>query len=96
MHRLAAENGREFAVAVQPDFTTNDMQLMIKLACAGAGITFGMEETFRAYLESGQLVSMLEDHSPTFAGFYLYYPNRRNLAPKLRAFIDHVRLPGNR
>lgn len=91
-----AENGREFAVAVEPAFTTNDMQLMIKLACAGAGITFGMEETFRPYLESGQLVSMLEDHSPSFAGFYLYYPSRHNLAPKLRAFIDHVRLSRER
>lgn len=88
-----AENGREFSVAVEPEFTTNDMQLMIKLACAGAGITFGMEETFRPYLNSGQLVSMLEEHCPSFAGFYLYYPSRRNLAPKLRAFIDHVRMP---
>ncbi|WP_311272513.1 MULTISPECIES: LysR family transcriptional regulator [unclassified Rhizobium] len=88
-----AENGREFSVAVEPEFTTNDMQLMIKLACAGAGITFGMEETFRPYLERGQLVSMLEEHCPSFAGFYLYYPSRRNLAPKLRAFIDNVRMP---
>lgn len=86
-----AENGREFAVAVEPEFTTNDMQLMIKLACADAGITFGMEETFRPYIVAGQLVSILDDYSPTFAGFYLYYPNRRNLAPKLRAFIDHMR-----
>lgn len=91
-----AESGREFAVAVEPAFTTNDMQLMIKLACAGAGITFGMEETFRPYLERGELVSMLEDYSPSFAGFYLYYPSRRNLAPKLRAFIDHVRLSRER
>ncbi|KIQ01861.1 LysR family transcriptional regulator [Agrobacterium tumefaciens] len=88
-----AENGREFSVAVEPEFTTNDMQLMIKLACAGAGITFGMEETFRPYLDSGQLVPMLEEHCPSFSGFYLYYPSRRNLAPKLRAFIDHVRMP---
>lgn len=88
-----AENDREFAVAVEPEFTTNDMQLMIKLGCAGAGITFGMEDTFRPYLDSGQLISMLEDYCPTFPGFYLYYPSRRNLAPKLRAFIDHVRLP---
>ncbi|NTF31155.1 LysR family transcriptional regulator [Rhizobium skierniewicense] len=88
-----AENDREFAVAVQPEFTTNDMQLMVKLACAGAGITFGMEETFRSYIERGQLVPMLEDYCHSFAGFYLYYPSRRNLAPKLRAFIDHVRLP---
>ncbi|SPZ33654.1 LysR family transcriptional regulator [Agrobacterium tumefaciens] len=48
-----AKNGREFAVAVEPDFTTNDMQLMIKLACAGAGITFGMEETFRPIWRAG-------------------------------------------
>lgn len=88
-----AEEGRDFAVAVQPEFTTNDMQLMIKLACAGAGITFGMEETFRPYIERGELVAMLEPYCPSFAGFYLYYPSRRNLAPKLRAFIDHVRLP---
>lgn len=88
-----AEDDREFAVAVEPEFTTNDMQLMIKLACAGAGITFGMEETFRPYIERGELLSMLENHSPSFAGFYLYYPSRRNLAPKLRAFIDHMRLP---
>lgn len=86
-----AENDREFAVAVAPEFTTNDMQLMIKLALAGAGITFGMEETFRPHLQSGALVSLLDDYCPHFAGFYLYYPNRRNLAPKLRAFIDHMR-----
>ncbi|WLP54431.1 LysR family transcriptional regulator [Agrobacterium fabrum] len=91
-----AESGRELAVAVQPDFTTNDMQLMIKLACAGAGITFGMEETFRPHLESGKLIAMLEDYSPIFAGFYLYYPSRRHIAPKLRAFIDHVRLSRER
>lgn len=86
-----SENGREFDVAVNPEITTNDMWLMVRTACAGAGITFGMEETFRPYLESGQLVPLLEEYCPPFAGFYLYFPSRRNLAPKLRALIDHVR-----
>lgn len=85
------EGGKEFAVAVAPEITTNDMALMIKLALAGAGVTCGMEESFRPYLESGQLVALLEDFCPPFSGFYLYYPNRRNMAPKLRALIDHVR-----
>ncbi|HET6389346.1 LysR family transcriptional regulator [Hyphomicrobium sp.] len=85
-----AENGKEFAVAVAPEITTNDMALMIKLAIAGAGITFGMEESFRPAIERGELVPLLEEYCPYFAGFYLYYPNRRNLAPKLRALIDHV------
>lgn len=85
------ENGREFDVAVDPQITTNDMWLMIRTACAGGGITFGMEETFRPYVSSGQLVPLLEEYRPPFAGFFLYFPNRRNLAPKLRALVEHVR-----
>ncbi|WP_342730698.1 LysR family transcriptional regulator [Bradyrhizobium sp. B117] len=86
-----AEGGKEFSVAVAPEITTNDMALMIKLAVAGAGITFGMEASFRPAIARGELVPILEDYCPFFAGFYLYYPSRRNLAPKLRALIDHLR-----
>jgi DNA-binding transcriptional LysR family regulator len=85
-----AENGKEFSVAVAPEFTTNDMALMIKLAVAGAGITFGMEESFRSWISQGDLISLLDDYCPRFAGFYLYYPSRRNAPPKLRALIDHL------
>lgn len=85
------EAGREFDVAVHPQITTNDMWLMIRTACAGGGITFGMEETFRPYIAAGELVPLLEDYCPPFAGFFLYFPNRRNLAPKLRALVEHVR-----
>lgn len=84
------EGGRDFSVAVEPEFTTNDMGLMIRLACAGAGITFGMEDSFRPLIDRGLLVPLLEDYSPPFAGFYLYYPNRRNLTPRLRALLDMV------
>jgi len=86
-----AEAGREFDVAVDPEVTSNDMWLMIRMACAGAGLTFGMAETFRPWVERGELTPVLEDFSPTFPGFFLYFPSRRNLAPKLRALIDHVR-----
>jgi len=85
------ENGRAFDVAVEPRITTNDLRLMLRLALAGGGITFAPEETFRPYIENGQLVSMLDDFLPHFPGFYLYFPQRRNIAPKLRALIDHVR-----
>ncbi|MCK9918748.1 LysR family transcriptional regulator [Microbacteriaceae bacterium K1510] len=85
-----AEGGRDFSVDVAARITTNDMALMIKLAKAGAGITFGMEQSFRAAIEAGDLVPILEDYCPFFPGFYLYYPGRRNIAPKLRALIDHL------
>lgn len=86
-----ADNGKEFAVAVGDHLTTTDMALMIRLAVAGAGISFGMEESFRSFIDRGELVPLLEDYCPRFPGFYLYYPSRRNMAPKLRALVDHLR-----
>ena len=86
-----AEAGREFSVDVAPEVTTNDMGLMIRMALSGAGITFGMADTFRTFLKRGELVPLLEEFSTPFPGFYLYYPRRRNLEPKLRALIDYAR-----
>jgi DNA-binding transcriptional LysR family regulator len=86
-----AEDGREFDVAVEPRITTNDMWVMVRTACAGGGLTFGMEDTFRPYIERGELVPVLEEYCPFFRGFFLYFPDRRNLPPKLRVLIDHVR-----
>lgn len=85
------EDGVPFSVAVEPRITTNDLRLMLRAALAGAGITFATEETFRPHIASGALVSLLDAYLPPFPGFYLYFPNRRNMAPKLRALIDHVR-----
>lgn len=86
-----AESEREFDVAVDPAVTTNDMWLMIRMAVSGAGLTCGMEETFRAWLDRGELVTVLGAYCPPFPGFFLYFPDRLNLAPKLRALVDHLR-----
>ncbi|MDS7594029.1 LysR family transcriptional regulator [Agrobacterium tumefaciens] len=85
------EDGIPLDVAVDPQITTNDLYLMIRTALAGGGITFALEETFRSHIERGELITALEDYLPPFPGFFLYFPNRRNMAPKLRALIDHVR-----
>lgn len=85
------EHDRDFELAVDPAMTTNDMGMMIRMACAGAGITFGMVETFESYVARGELVPLLEDYCPPFAGFHLYFPRRHRQPLKLRALVDHVR-----
>jgi len=87
-----ADQGREFDVAVNPQLPTNDMGVMIRTACAGGGLSFGIEESLQPYIARGELVTLLDAWLPSFAGFYLYFPSRKNLAPKLRALIDHVKL----
>lgn len=39
----------------------------------------------------GNLVRVLDEFSDPFSGFYLYYPQRRQASPALRALIDHLR-----
>jgi DNA-binding transcriptional LysR family regulator len=85
------ENGTRFAVAVEPQITTNDLMLMLRTTLAGGGITFATEGSFRPHLQRGELVPLLETFSATFPGFFLYFPQRRNMAPKLRALIEHVK-----
>ncbi len=86
-----AEDGRDFAVTVEPEMTSNDMALMVKMARAGAGLTIGMAETFAPLLKTGELLAVLEPYCPPLPGFYLFYPSRRHLPMKLRALVNHVR-----
>lgn len=88
-----AEDGLPFDVAVEPQITTNDLTLMLRTALAGGGITFAPEDVFRPHVKAGELVSLLGAFLPPFPGFFLYFPQRRHMAPKLRALIEHLRRP---
>jgi DNA-binding transcriptional LysR family regulator len=83
--------GRPFDVMVDPQITTNDLRLMLRVAVAGGGITFAPRDCMQEQIDSGALVPLLMDYLPPFAGFYLYFPQRKHMAPKLRALVDHVR-----
>ncbi|CAM5424274.1 LysR substrate-binding domain-containing protein [Frigidibacter albus] len=82
---------KSFSIAVEPQISSNDLRFLLRTALAGGGITFATADTFRPHVERGELVSLLEDHLPPFPGFYLYFPQRSDLSPKLRAMVDHIR-----
>ena len=46
-------------------------------ALAGQGLVYMPEPFARADIASGALVSVLDDWCPTFPGYHLYYPSRR-------------------
>jgi DNA-binding transcriptional LysR family regulator len=85
------ENGRDFAVDVGAKILTNDPGLNVRLAVAGAGLTMADEQRSHDAIGKGDLETVLEDFSTPFPGFYLYYAQRRQALPALRAFIDYLR-----
>lgn len=82
---------RDFDVAVTGPIIVNDW--IAALVAMRAGVAMGMmaEPMATAMVESGALELVLTDHAASTSGLFLYYPGRKQVMPKLRAFIDYVR-----
>ena len=48
----------------------------------------------KAPMADGRLQSVLTPFAVTMPGVFLYYPDKRQVLPKLRAFIEHVKYRG--
>lgn len=79
-------------VAVQGPLVLDDADLMVRAAIAGTGIAFALEEQVADDIASGRLERLLEDWCAPFAGFFLYYPNRRHHSAALTAVMNVLRL----
>jgi DNA-binding transcriptional LysR family regulator len=84
-------DGRALNAAVEGALITNEPEVALQAAIAGVGLAFLFEDQVRPHVEAGRLVQALDDWTPPFPGFFLYYPSRRQTPPPLRAFIDFLR-----
>ena len=60
-------------------------------AVEGLGLAQVPEPISAGAVKAGKLVRVLEPFAPMAPGVFLYYPGHRQMMPKLRAFIDHVK-----
>lgn len=93
VYRWEFEKGKQsLAVAVEGPLTVDDVQILIRAAIDGIGLAFMLEAHAEPHLASGDLVRVLEDWCPPFAGYFLYYPSRRQQPAALAALIETLRL----
>ena len=85
------DNGRAIEIAVAGPLIANDFPTMLGAAIEGIGLAQLPEPMAAEGLRAGKLVHVLEAYAPVIPGVFLYYPSRRQIMPKLRAFIDHVK-----
>jgi DNA-binding transcriptional LysR family regulator len=91
LYRWEFERGAEkLEVAVEGPLTVTEPEVAIRAVLDGVGIGYLFDLQIRPLVEAGRMVRMLEDWTPPFPGFYLYYPSRRQMPPPLRAFLDFV------
>jgi DNA-binding transcriptional LysR family regulator len=83
--------GEDVAVSVTGTTRVTDPTYAKELALAGVGVAYIFEPLVRAEIRARRLAWVLPEAAIEEPGFFLYYPRRASIAPKLRAFIDVAR-----
>lgn len=84
LHRAKTVWERELPVRMM----ANSPELLVRMACAGAGIALGTELFARQFLQSGQLVRILPEWCIPAVTGWAVFPGRRLMPAKTRAFLD--------
>jgi DNA-binding transcriptional LysR family regulator len=87
-----SEAGRDFEVAVNGRLLLDDADLIVSAALDGLGLAYLIDSTVREHLAQKRLVRVLEAYCVPFPGFFLYYPSRAHIAPKLQALVDFLKV----
>jgi len=85
------QDGRTFTVDTHAALIANDKGLLLRAALDGMGLLYEFSDPIRPELEASRLVTVLDAWLPPFDGFYLYYPGRVLMPPKLRVFVDFLK-----
>ena len=69
----------------------HDYPTLLGAAIQGVGLAQAPGPLAKAPIAEGRLQALLTPFAVTAPGVFLYYPGRRQVLPKLRAFIEHVK-----
>jgi DNA-binding transcriptional LysR family regulator len=88
------DGGKAVEAVVSGPLIAHDYPTLLGAAIRGLGLAQLPGPVARAALADGRLQALLTPFAVTTPGVFLYHPGRRQVLPKLRAFIEHVRHQG--
>jgi DNA-binding transcriptional LysR family regulator len=88
------KNGRELRVRVEGQLVFNGTAPMLDAALAGFGLAYLPEDDVQTHLDDGRLIQVLADWCPSYSGYHLYYPSRRQPTPAFALLVDALRYRG--
>ena len=87
------KNGRTQNVRVEGQLFFNNNFHVVSAALAGLGLGYIMEDVAAPHIARGELKQVMADWCPTFDGYHLYYPSRRQTSSAFAAFVNAMRFP---
>lgn len=86
------KDGQALRVRVDGQLTFNNSYAMVDAAISGFGVAYVPDSMAAAPLASGALELVLDDWSPPFDGYFLYYPSRRQNLRAFQIIVDALRV----
>lgn len=65
--------------------------MLVDAALDGLGLAYVFESMVHKLVAAKRLVRVLDKYCPQIPGYFLYYPSRVNLAPKLKALVAFLK-----
>lgn len=87
-------DGEERRVRVEGPLTVSSLALRINAALDGVGVAMVPEDRVADLLADRRLVAVLPAWWPTYEGYHLYYPSRRQPTPAFRLLLEALRYRG--
>lgn len=85
------DGNRTIEATVSGPLIARDYPTLVGAALRGMGLVQTPRPLVEAAIRDGRLEPVLDAFAPMTPGVFLYHPGRRQILPKLRAFIDHVK-----
>jgi DNA-binding transcriptional LysR family regulator len=85
------KDGRQLEIKLAGPLIFNEPDLMLQAAIAGLGVAYVLEHEAEPHISAGRLVRVLEEWTPPFSGYFLYYPSRRRVSAVFAAFLALLR-----
>ena len=85
------KDGRKLDVRVDGQLAFNNIMPVLEGAAAGIGLAYVPLDLAAPYLADGRLIEVLADWCPSFQGYHLFYPNRRQASPAFAALVEALR-----
>ncbi|MDQ2780364.1 MAG: LysR substrate-binding domain-containing protein [Pseudomonadota bacterium] len=87
-----SKTARSEAVKTRGTLTTNDGEIAVNWTLDGHGILMRAEWDIDRYLKNGRLVRVLPQYETPDADIHAVYPQRHQLAARVRTFVDFLAL----
>ncbi|CAE1143059.1 LysR family transcriptional regulator [Serratia sp. Tan611] len=85
------KDGKPLRVRVEGQLTLNLLSERMDAVLSGFGLACVPEDMVQEQVASGELVQVLQEWCPSFPGYYLYYPSRKQHPPAFALMIDALR-----